>query len=600
MASPLSPAIMLATSMHAQPGTYAVLLGSGASRGAGLPTGWDIVTTLVGKVAAQMSTDEADHVTVAAKDPEAWWLEQFGTALGYSSLLGELAPTPATRQGILEGFFERPSSDEDADAETIEPSKAHHAIAQLVKRGTVRVVVTTNFDRLMEQALSAAGVEPQVVSRPDAVAGMRPLAHAPATVIKLHGDYKDVESLNTAEELSSYPEAWRMLLAQVFDEYGLVISGWSAQWDTALVNAITSAPSRRYPLYWDARSSKGPKAAQLLRARQGHTLPGSDADETFAALLDNVVTLDRLAEPQLSTALAVARLKRWLPDPLHRIDLYDLVMSAIPPIEKAVANTPTYQAFASPELGQETVDRLTQATTPLLHLLAHGGFHDDGTHDALWIEVVQRLMDARGLPANTFDDPSWGLHHYSAVAAFYVLGVAATAKRRDAFFIKLAETPTWKVPFLNQTQPAARVLHPGRIFENRLLNDLPWRTSQNQNPYRYPASHFLRDMLRPALAEVVRPSALESLFDDMEYRQAVLQWLRPNESKERWPYVGEYLLPSRWRNDAPDAEVRLQALLDSASQGSSAWQNRIGTRGGIDDTSPLVGLREELGVLIRF
>ncbi|MFB9956961.1 hypothetical protein [Cellulomonas denverensis] len=108
MASPLSPAIMLATSMHAQPGTYAALLGSGVSRGAGLPTGWDIVTTLVGKVAAQMTTDEADHVTAASDDPEAWWLEQFGTTLGYSSLLGELAPAPATRQGILEGFFERP------------------------------------------------------------------------------------------------------------------------------------------------------------------------------------------------------------------------------------------------------------------------------------------------------------------------------------------------------------------------------------------------------------------------------------------------------------------------------------------------------------
>ncbi|MFB9953496.1 hypothetical protein [Cellulomonas denverensis] len=98
----------------------------------------------------------------------------------------------------------------------------------------------------------------------------------------------------------------------MFNEYGLVISGWSAQWDTALVHAITSAPSRRYPLYWDARSSNGSRAAQILSARQGHRLPGSDGDETFVALLDHLVTLDRLAEPQLSTALAVGRLKRWL------------------------------------------------------------------------------------------------------------------------------------------------------------------------------------------------------------------------------------------------------------------------------------------------
>lgn len=53
MAAPLSPSAMLATSMHAQPGVYALLLGSGVSTGAGMPTGWGVVTDLVRKVAAQ-------------------------------------------------------------------------------------------------------------------------------------------------------------------------------------------------------------------------------------------------------------------------------------------------------------------------------------------------------------------------------------------------------------------------------------------------------------------------------------------------------------------------------------------------------------------
>lgn len=39
-------------------------------------------------------------------------------------------------------------------------------IAELVKRGSVKVIVTTNFDRLMEQALGAVGIASQVIARP--------------------------------------------------------------------------------------------------------------------------------------------------------------------------------------------------------------------------------------------------------------------------------------------------------------------------------------------------------------------------------------------------------------------------------------------------
>ena len=136
---------------------------------------------------------------------------------------------PAARRGLPAGFFE--PSEEELDAGLKVPGPAHHAVAALVKRGFVRVIITTNFDRLTEQALEEAGVPPQVVSLPEAVDGMAPLSHAKATVVKLNGDYADLQARNTAEELSDYPPAWKALLHRVFDEYGLVISGWSADLD---------------------------------------------------------------------------------------------------------------------------------------------------------------------------------------------------------------------------------------------------------------------------------------------------------------------------------------------------------------------------------
>lgn len=131
MIRPLSASTMLATSMQAQPGVYAVLLGSGVSTGAGVPTGWGVVKELVRRVAVADTPDDEESLRAAEKDPEAWWQARYAQPLGYSSLLESLTPTPATRQGILAGFFE--PTDENREDGVKTPSKDHLALAQLVK-----------------------------------------------------------------------------------------------------------------------------------------------------------------------------------------------------------------------------------------------------------------------------------------------------------------------------------------------------------------------------------------------------------------------------------------------------------------------------------
>jgi hypothetical protein len=56
--------LALAMSMHSGKGIYALLLGSGVSKSAGLPTGWDIVLDLIRKLAALKGE-------TAEPDPEA-------------------------------------------------------------------------------------------------------------------------------------------------------------------------------------------------------------------------------------------------------------------------------------------------------------------------------------------------------------------------------------------------------------------------------------------------------------------------------------------------------------------------------------------------
>ena len=67
----LDPMLSLAVTVQSNPGAYALLLGSGTSRSAQIPTGWDVTLDLVRRVAAAAKTD-------AGADPEKWYLERFG------------------------------------------------------------------------------------------------------------------------------------------------------------------------------------------------------------------------------------------------------------------------------------------------------------------------------------------------------------------------------------------------------------------------------------------------------------------------------------------------------------------------------------------
>lgn len=71
--------------------------------------------------------------------------EKYSADPDYSDIVGQLAVTPTERQALLLPYF---TPDENGDKE---PTKAHRSIAKLIKDGYVKVVLTTNFDRLLEK-----------------------------------------------------------------------------------------------------------------------------------------------------------------------------------------------------------------------------------------------------------------------------------------------------------------------------------------------------------------------------------------------------------------------------------------------------------------
>jgi hypothetical protein len=313
----MDPLLSLAFSMQSNKGVYAVLLGSGISRAAKIPTGWEVVLELVRKLALLSEED-------CEPNPETWYLNKFGNAPDYAVLLDQIAKTPAERQQLLRSYFE-PSEEEHEENAKL-PTVAHHAIASLVANGYIKVIVTTNFDRLMELALQEAGVAPFVLSTPDQIDGALPLVHTRCCVIKVHGDYLDTRIKNTSAELDTYAPKMDALLDQVFDEFGLVTCGWSADWDVALRKAIERAPSRRFTTYWASRGAPSEIAAKLIQHRSGQLVSIKDADSFFRSVQEKVEALERFSEPHsLSTKTAVATLKKYLAEDRFRIRLHDLI-----------------------------------------------------------------------------------------------------------------------------------------------------------------------------------------------------------------------------------------------------------------------------------
>lgn len=103
-------------------------------------------------------------------------------------------------------------------------------------------------------------------------------------IIKLHGDYLDPRIRNTVAELEAYAPELDQLLDRVFDEFGLIISGWSGEWDVALRAAMERCPTRRFSCLWGEPGTLGAKAANLIALRSIQLVQGLGADQLFARL----------------------------------------------------------------------------------------------------------------------------------------------------------------------------------------------------------------------------------------------------------------------------------------------------------------------------
>ena len=511
----IDPIHSLAFSIQANPGVYAVLVGSGVSRAAKIPTGWEVTIGLIRKL-AKLNGESC------APDPVQWYKSKFGKEADYSNILDALAKTPAERQQLLRRYWE-PTDQERENGEK-SPTAAHRAIAKLAVRGFIKVIITTNFDRLLETALTDAGVVPTVLSSLDQVQGALPLIHTQCCVFKVHGDYLDTRIRNTPAELGQYPPEFNELLDRIFDEFGLIVCGWSAEWDGALRKAICRAPSRRFSTYWAARGKLGNEAQRLISHRRAHVTPIEDADHFFQTVQQHVMSIEEFSMPHpLSTEAAVASLKRYISGPQYRIQLSDLIAKTVDQVVQVTSG----DAFAVHPSLQWTTESVTKrvrsyeaACSTLLAMAMVGGFWAEEEHYPVWQRALERLGSTLATSGviNLID-----LQRYPATLLLYALGLGAIEAGRLQFLEHLFSVKlpyNWRFHGLEPRQmPAAQLLPPSRMFYSggpvmNILEDMDER--------RVPLNDWMYKVLRPYAQRIIRDNNRYTLtFVELEMLMAL-------------------------------------------------------------------------------
>ncbi|MFA5780584.1 MAG: SIR2 family protein [Elusimicrobiota bacterium] len=527
----IDPMISLSFTIQSNPGTYALLLGSGVSRSAGIPTGWEIVIDLIKKLAAVQKKD-------CMPSPEKWYVEKYKREPDYSEILEEIVKTPIERNQLLRAYFE-PNDDEKSKGLKV-PTEAHKCIAKLVANGYIKIIVTTNFDRLLEKALEDIGIIPTVISTPDSVEGAIPIIHSKCTIVKVSGDYLDTRIKNTQKELFQYDKKTNLLLDKIFDEFGLIVCGWSAEWDAALVSVIERCKNHRFSAYWTAHGDLAVPAKKLIELRRASILDMKSADEFFHDLTEKIFVLQEISKPHpLSSKIAVATVKKYIIDDKYKISLHDLIMNETEKVYSEILNNPSFSVhptqFDVAEFNKRVKD-YESLIEVLRDMFIAGCFWDEGNNSQIWQKSLERLSyfeTQSGITAYL------KLRLHPALILLYAGGIAAIASKRYFNFTTLLTNTKIYSNRHEIKEPLILHLYTHEVIEKELANKLP-----NQDRKYVPLNEHLYALLRQPLKEYIpNDKNYDEIFDRFEYLMALIYAdLREKivNDKDFWGPIGRF------------------------------------------------------------
>ena len=519
----------LAFSMYSNKGAYALLLGSGISSSAHIPTGWKVEEKLIQRLGASQGVTESD-------DWHQWYKDNYQYPASYSSLLEEIVGKPTERVQLMKTFFE--PNDEEKELGWKSPTKAHIAIARLAKMGYVRVILTTNFDRLLEKAFGSEGITPQVISHEEAISQATPIVHSKIpTIIKINGDYIDCKFRNTTEELDEYPQEMQSYLHRIFEDFGLITCGWSGEWDKGLVDIINGASQSRYNSFFAYIGKANDSLKTLSSSRFGELMPIEDADNLFTELYEQILALEKYdANANMTREMMMARVKRYLSSEQYNIEFADIIEKYGANAYKQIIGEAKYDFILNKDFFERYLKIHLRAVAPLLDAAILTARWGKEWHIKLFGDILIKLCIKPIIVGEIINEETKYLHALAPMLLLNTIGVACVKFHR---FKELND-------LLKLTVPAGNFMGNYREHILSMLGITHWKkevwNAMLGANLSYPLSGFLRKQLVSIFEDTfVVDSEFISVFDIWEHLKALVYAYNKSDSYCLAP-SGEFLI----------------------------------------------------------
>ncbi|MCW4468340.1 SIR2 family protein [Flavobacterium sp. MFBS3-15] len=523
----------LAFSMFSNKGVYALLLGSGISRNSGIPTGWDVVMDLLKKLSVLEGNTSVENL-------EDWFIEKYKEEPDYSNLLEKLASTPSERLNIMKPYFD--ISETDSENGLKKPTLAHQHIAKLVKKGLIKVIITTNFDKLLEKALDLENIQPQVIKHFTDIQGAMPLVHSQCTIIKINGDYMDSRFLNTKTELQDYDISLKEYLSTIFNDFGIISCGWSGKWDRALLESIRQTNNYRFGSYWCYLRNCEPELIELAKNRKGQILQIDSADKFFFEIFEKIQALEYLNDNHpLNADIAVARIKKYITKEENKILLFDLLTYEAKELDRKRRLKFNAGLYPNKENLKPVLDYYISNLDIILPMSITTTIWGEEYHHEYLLKVLKIITEPINFIGSLYDD-SKRMQYIPGLFVFYSIGISCIINQNYTLLNKIFQLKIFKVP-----EDYSKVFIVEKLHSFTIDRDVA--NSILEKNYKTPLSTYLHENLKPFFQDITsNDQEFIENFCIFEYYIS-LNYLSKQPRITSWAPVGEYIWRHAWRND---------------------------------------------------
>ena len=241
---------------------YCFILGAGASKTSGIPTGEELAKQWHGEILEQCSKEEIKELKkrlgVRSTKP---------SSRAYFDLYAmRFFPDYQNGSAFLERTLER-----------AQPSLGYYPLAALLANTRNNLVITTNFDSLVEDALFIYTDKRPIVISHELLAQYINFNTSRPIIAKLHrGLFFD--PLNRAEQVNGLSKQWKDILREAFKRYTPVVIGYAGG-DHSLMDFLKETECLS-GLYWCYRHDEPPEEIQkVVERHSGYFIPIEGFDE---------------------------------------------------------------------------------------------------------------------------------------------------------------------------------------------------------------------------------------------------------------------------------------------------------------------------------